>query len=77
MEEELIKHIAKSLVANPDAVVVNVIDGEGSAVLELTVDENDLGKVIGKHGRVAKAIRTILQAANVKSGKHIALEILD
>ena len=77
MEKELIEHIAKSLVENSDAVKVNIVDGEKSTILELSVNEGDLGKVIGKRGRIAKAIRTILQAASAKSGRHVVLEILD
>lgn len=77
MEKELIEHIAKSMVENPDAVKVNIIDGEKSTILELSVSEGDLGKVIGKRGRIAKSIRTILQAASAKSGRHVVLEILD
>jgi predicted RNA-binding protein YlqC (UPF0109 family) len=77
MEKELIEHIAKSLVENPDAVTVNIVDGEKSTILELAVSEGDLGKVIGKRGRIAKSIRTILQAASAKSGRHVVLEILD
>ncbi|MDR0552126.1 MAG: KH domain-containing protein [Spirochaetaceae bacterium] len=77
MEKELIEYIAKSLVENPETVTVNVVDGEKSTILELGVAENDLGKVIGKRGRIAKAIRTVLQAASAKSGKRVVLEILD
>jgi hypothetical protein len=77
MEKDLIEYIAKSLVDDPSAVSVNVIEGETSTILELRVANEDIGKVIGKHGRIAKAIRTVLQAAAVKSGKRAALEILD
>jgi predicted RNA-binding protein YlqC (UPF0109 family) len=77
VEKELIEYIAKSLVENPETVTVNVVDGEKSTILELGVAENDLGKVIGKRGRIAKAIRTVLQAASAKSGKRVVLEILD
>jgi len=54
-----------------------VIEGEKSTILELKVSEGDIGKVIGKHGRIAKAVRTILSAASSKSGKRVVLEILD
>ena len=77
MEKELVEYIAKSLVDDPSAVVVNMIEGEKSTILELKVSEGDIGKVIGKHGRIAKAIRTILSASSTKSGKRVVLEILD
>jgi len=77
MEKDLVEYIVKSLVDNPTQVNVNVIEGEKSTILELRVASGDIGKVIGKHGRIAKAIRTILQAATAKSGKHTVLEILD
>ena len=56
---------------------MNVIEGEKSTILELKVAESDIGKVIGKHGRIAKAVRTLLSAASTKSGKRVVLEILD
>jgi predicted RNA-binding protein YlqC (UPF0109 family) len=74
---EMIELIAKSLVDNPEAVVVNSIDGHQVSVLELTVDPADLGKVIGKKGRTAKSIRTLLGAAGVKYNKRFTLEILE
>jgi predicted RNA-binding protein YlqC (UPF0109 family) len=77
MEKELVEYIARSLVDDPDRVEVNRIDGEKSTILELRVSENDVGKVIGKHGRIAKAVRTILSASANKSGKRLVLEILD
>ena len=77
MEKDLVEYIVKSLVDNPSQVNVNVIEGEKSTILELRVASTDIGKVIGKHGRIAKAIRTVLQAATAKSGKHTVLEILD
>lgn len=77
MEKELVEFIAKSLVDVPESVAVNIIEGEKSTILELKVDEADIGKVIGKHGRIAKAVRTILRAASSKSGRKFALEILD
>lgn len=77
MEKELVEYIAGALVDDPDNVAVNVIEGEKSTILELRVAENDIGKVIGKHGRIAKSIRTILSAAATKSGKRVVLEILD
>jgi predicted RNA-binding protein YlqC (UPF0109 family) len=77
MEKDLVEYIAKSLVDNPSAVQVNVVEGEKSTILELRVAPEDIGKVIGKQGRIAKAIRTILHAATVNSGKRTVLEILD
>ncbi|MCL1812796.1 MAG: KH domain-containing protein [Treponema sp.] len=77
MEKDLIEYIAKSLVDNPGDVNVNLVEGEKSTILELRVAPDDIGKVIGKHGRIAKAMRTVLQAATAKSGKHTVLEILD
>jgi predicted RNA-binding protein YlqC (UPF0109 family) len=77
VEKELVEYIAKSLVDDPSGVVVNEVDGEKSIILELKVSEGDLGKVIGKHGRIAKAIRTILSASSTKTGKRVVLEILD
>jgi len=77
MEKDLVEYIVKSLVDHPDQVVVSVVEGEKSTILELRVAPEDIGKVIGKHGRIAKAIRTVLQAATAKTGKHTVLEILD
>jgi uncharacterized protein len=77
MEKELVEFVARSLVDQPDEVVVNMIEGEKSTILELKVSQNDIGKVIGKHGRIAKAIRTILSASATKTGKRVVLEILD
>ena len=77
MEKDLIEYLAKSLVDDPSQVQVNVVECEKSTILELRVAEGDIGKVIGKHGRIAKAIRTVLQAAGARTGKHTTLEILD
>jgi len=77
MEKDLIEYLAKSLVDDPSQVNVNVVEGEKSTILELRVAEGDIGKVIGKHGRIAKAIRVVLQAASARSKKHTVLEILD
>lgn len=77
MEKDLVVFVAKSLVDDPDGVSVNVIEGEKSTILELKVSDDDIGKVIGKHGRIAKAIRTILSASSTKTGKRVVLEILD
>lgn len=73
----LIEQIAKALVDEPDHVSVDQIDGEQSAVLELKVASSDLGKVIGKQGRTARAMRTLLGAAGIRFHKHFTLEILE
>jgi len=75
--KELIEQIAKALVDNPDQVQVRAIEGEQTTVLELRVAQNDLGKVIGKQGRTARSIRTILSAAGMKLKKRFTLEILE
>lgn len=75
--KELLEFIARSLVDNPDAVSVTAVEGEGSLVLQLRVDQPDIGKVIGKQGRIAKSIRTIVQSAAVKEGMRVTVEILD
>ena len=77
LEKDLVEYIAKSLVDDPENVSVSIIEGEKSTILELRVSQNDIGKVIGKHGRIAKAVRTVLSAAASKSGKRVVLEILD
>ncbi|MDF2672790.1 MAG: hypothetical protein K0R09_1055 [Clostridiales bacterium] len=73
---ELVELIAKSLVDNPEAVQVNEISGEQSVILELKVAPEDMGKVIGKQGRIAKAIRTVVKAAATKENKRVVVEIL-
>ena len=75
--KELLELIAKSLVDNPGAVTVREIEGEQTTVLELRVAQEDLGKVIGKQGRTARSIRTILGAAGMKIKKRFVLEILE
>jgi predicted RNA-binding protein YlqC (UPF0109 family) len=77
VEKDLVEYIAKTLVDDPSEVLVNQIEGEKSTILELRVAADDLGKVIGKHGRIAKAIRTVLSASSTKTGKRVVLEILD
>ncbi len=74
---ELIEDIAKALVDNADEVSVRAIEGEQTTVLELRVAQADLGKVIGKQGRTARSIRTILSAAGMKLKKRFTLEILE
>ncbi|HEV8525758.1 MAG TPA: KH domain-containing protein [Terriglobales bacterium] len=73
----LVEQIAKALVDEPEQVSVRSVDGEQVAVLELRVAPNDLGKVIGKQGRTARSIRTILGAAGMKLKKRYTLEILE
>ena len=75
--KELLELIAKALVDQPDDVVVSEIEGEQTTVLELRVAREDLGKVIGKQGRTARSIRTILAAAGMKLRKRVVLEILE
>lgn len=75
--KELVDRMAKALVDKPDEVVVNEIDGEKTTVYELRVASSDLGKVIGKQGKTARAMRTILSAAGTKIGKRCVLEILE
>jgi len=77
VEKDLVEYIVKSLVDFPNDVAVNVVEGEQSTILELKVATEDIGKVIGKQGRIAKAIRTILSATATKGGKRAVLEILD
>lgn len=75
--KELIEQIAKALVDSPDEVSVRAIEGEQTTVLELRVAQSDLGKVIGKQGRTARSVRTILSAAGMKLKKRFTLEILE
>ena len=75
--KDLIEYIAKALVDHPDQVRVSEIQGEKTSVMELSVAREDLGKVIGKQGRAAKAIRVILGAASAKLKRHSVLEIIE
>ena len=75
--KDLIEHIAKALVDNPEEVKVAEVEGEKTTVIELRVAQTDLGKVIGKEGKTARAMRTILNAAGTKIGKRCVLEILE
>ena len=75
--KELLAVIAKSLVDDPSAVSVQEVEGEKSTVIELRVASSDIGKVIGKYGRIAKALRTVLSASATKTGKRYSLEILE
>jgi len=75
--KDLIAYIAKALVDSPDDVKVNEVTGEKTSVIELSVAKEDLGKVIGKQGKTARAMRTILSAASTKIKKRSVLEILE
>lgn len=75
--KDLIEYIAKALVDNPDQVTVSEVVGDQTSVLELKVAKDDLGKVIGKQGRSARAMRTILSAASTKLKKRTVLEIIE
>ena len=74
--DELVLFIAKSLVDKPDAVKVEMHEEDDAFVIELSVDPSDVGKVIGKQGRIAKAIRTIVKAASVDAEKKYVVDIL-
>jgi predicted RNA-binding protein YlqC (UPF0109 family) len=75
--KELVEYMSKALVDMPDQVEVCEIEGEQTTVIELKVDKSDLGKVIGKQGRTAKALRTILNAASTKLRKRSVLNIIE
>ena len=75
--KELVQYLAKYLVTNPDAVEVKETEGETASVLELKVAKEDLGRIIGKQGRTAKSIRTILNAAASRTNRKIVLEIIE
>jgi uncharacterized protein len=75
--KEHVEFMVKCLVDNPNDVEIHEVEGEKSTILELRVKKEDIGKVIGKHGRIARAIRTILNASATKLGKKVVLEILD
>lgn len=74
--KDLLEIIAKALVDSPEMVSVNEIVGEQSIILELKVAPDDMGKVIGKQGRIAKAIRTVVKAAAIKENKRVVVEII-
>ncbi|RLJ71461.1 hypothetical protein BCF55_1763 [Hydrogenivirga caldilitoris] len=75
--KDIVETTARSLVDNPDKVQVTEIEGEKTIVIELRVDPAELGKVIGKQGRIARALRTLLSAMGRKTGKRVVLEILE
>ena len=74
--KELLTYVAQNLVEHPEQVSVNQVEGDGETVLELRVAPEDMGKVIGKQGRIAKAIRTVVKAAAVKENKKVTVEIM-
>ena len=77
MMKDLLEYLAKSLVDNPEDVHIETIEGERAVILQLKVNSADIGKVIGKQGRIAQAIRTIIKAVATKQGKNAVVEILD
>ena len=74
--KELVEILAKALVDHPEQVEVNEVVVQQSIILELKVDQDDMGKVIGKQGRIAKAIRTVVKAAAIKEEKRVVVEII-
>lgn len=74
---DLVEFIAKSLVDRPEEVQVSQVEGEKSLIIELRVADEDMGKIIGKQGRIARAIRTVVKAAATKEGKMVHVEIID
>lgn len=75
--KDLLEYLAKAIVDHPDDVQIEVIEGERSVILQLRVNPEDIGKVIGKQGRIAQALRTLVKAAATKQGKNAIVEILD
>ncbi|MFO7265201.1 MAG: KH domain-containing protein [Limnochordales bacterium] len=75
--KELLEYVARQLVSRPEAVEVHEVAGERSVVLELRVDDEDLGRVIGRRGRVARALRTLIKAAAAREGRLVHVEIVD
>lgn len=73
---ELVEFIAKALVDYPEQVSVNEVEGSQSIIIELKVAQEDMGKIIGKQGRIAKAIRTVVKAAAIKDNKRVVVEII-
>ena len=73
--KELVEFMAKSLVENPDSVIVKEVEEDDSLVLKLTVAPEDMGKIIGKQGRIAKAIRTVMRAAAARNNSKVSVEI--
>jgi len=75
--ENIVEFIARNLVDKPDEVKVSIVSAEKTTIIELSVSKDDLGKIIGKEGRTAKAVRTILNAASAKINKRVILEIVE
>lgn len=75
--KELLEQIARALVEHPDRVSVTEVEAEGELILELRVAEDDMGKVIGKQGRIAKAIRVVMKAAAINDTRKISVEIVE
>ncbi len=76
VEREIVELVAKSLVDHPEEVHVNAVEGEATAILELKVAKGDVGKVIGKNGKIAESLRQIVRAVSAKNGRNVRLEIL-
>ena len=75
--KELVRYLAESLVTNPDAVEIRESENDGASVIELKVAKEDLGRIIGKQGRTAKSIRTLLNAAASRENRRVTLEIVE
>ena len=75
--KELLEYLARALVDKPDNVEVTAVEGERSIILQLRVDPDDVGKVIGKKGRIAQAMRTLIKASATKEGRNAIVEIID
>ena len=73
--KELVENIAKAIVDQPDNVHINEVQGEKSVILEMSVADDDMGKIIGRQGRIARAIRTVVKAAATKEGKKVIVDI--
>ncbi|MDJ0757693.1 MAG: KH domain-containing protein [Ardenticatenaceae bacterium] len=76
MSKELVEYVVKSLVDDPESVVVTEVEGQSSVVLEVSVNTNDMGRLIGKKGRVINAIRTLTQVQGARLGKRISVEVV-
>ncbi len=75
--ENVLKYVVSFLVEKPEEVSIREVEGEKNSILELKVAETDIGKVIGRNGRIAKSLRTLVTAASAKEGKNFTLEIVD